>query len=200
MLLGTAVQEVAEDHLVLAGGARAGRLGCGLVVWAAGVGPGDLAARLEVAKARGGRLAVEPNLALPGHKEAFAVGDIAGAPAGPDEGAGVLPQLAQPAIQGGRHAAREIVRQLAGLGPLEFRYHDKGILATIGRRSAVAEIPLPRPFTGRSLRLRGTLAWLAWLVLHVVVLLGRRNRAAVLLNWAWRYVAWRRGPRVIVGG
>jgi NADH dehydrogenase len=202
----TAVLEVAPDGVTLS--SRDGSktfLPAGLVVWAAGVGAGGLATRSDIATTRGGRITVSANLGVVGHPEVFAVGDAAATPANAARGAftpGVetplLPQLAQPAIQGGEHAAAEIVAALSGADPTPFVYKDKGIMATIGRRSAVAEVTLP--FGRGHIPLRGTLAWLAWLGLHISFLLGGRNRAAVLLNWAWRYVAWRRGPRVIVGG
>jgi NADH dehydrogenase len=202
----TAVLEVAPDGVTLS--SRDGSktfLPAGLVVWAAGVGAGGLATRSDIATSRGGRITVGTNLGVVGHPEVFAVGDAAATPANAAAGAltpgaetPLLPQLAQPAIQGGEHAAAEIVAALSGADPMPFVYKDKGIMATIGRRSAVAEVALP--FGRGHIPLRGTLAWLAWLGLHISFLLGGRNRAAVLLNWAWRYVAWRRGPRVIVGG
>ena len=108
-------------------------------------------------------------------------------------GDGPLPQLAQPAIQGGHHAGKQILRLLAGEATEPLKYHDKGIMATIGRRSAVAQLP-------SGVRLTGTPAWFAWFGLHIVFLLGFRNRVAVLMNWTWRYLWWRRGPRVIAGG
>jgi NADH dehydrogenase len=95
--------------------------------------------------------------------------------------------LAPVAMQSGRHAAREIARG----APTPFRYVDKGTMATIGRRAAVAELPL-------HVRLSGTPAWIAWLVLHLVTLVGFRNRISVFLNWAWNYLTWDRGPRLIV--
>jgi NADH dehydrogenase len=186
--LSSAVMEVGPDHVVLEDGEK---IACGTVVWSAGVTTGRLAERLDVAKVQGGRLEVTPALQLTGHPEVFVAGDVAGARR--EQGSSALvPQLAQPALQEGRHAARQLLRLRRGL-PLEpFRYRDKGIMATIGRRAAVAELP-------GGLRLSGTPAWLAWLGLHLVFLLGFRNRVAVLLNWAWRYVWWRRGTRVIAG-
>lgn len=163
---------------------------CGLVVWAAGVGAGPLAQALAVEKTKGGRLAVGADLRVAGQASVFAIGDMAGALAQP--GGALLPQLAQPAIQGGRHAGRQIARLIEGQPTEPFHYKDKGIMATIGRRAAVAQLP-------GGIRLRGTPAWLAWLGLHLVTLLGFRNRVSVLLNWAWRYMFWRRGTRVIVG-
>ena len=100
-------------------------------------------------------------------------------------------QVAQVAIQGGRHTAANICRRLAGQATRPFRYRDKGIMATIGRRSAVAELP-------GGIHFRGTLGWLAWLGVHLVFLVGFRNRVVVLVNWAWNYFTWDRGSRVIL--
>jgi NADH dehydrogenase len=94
-------------------------------------------------------------------------------------------------MQSGRHVARQIGRLLDGKGTERFRYRDKGTMATIGRRAAVAELP-------GGIRLRGGPAWLAWLGLHLVFLVGKRNRLSVLLNWAWNYLTWDRGPRLIL--
>jgi NADH dehydrogenase len=94
-------------------------------------------------------------------------------------------------MQGGRHVAHQIQRQLENRPTRPFRYRDKGTMATIGRRAAVAELP-------GGLRLRGTPAWLAWLGLHLRYLAGLRNRASVLLDWAWGYLTWDRGPRLIL--
>jgi NADH dehydrogenase len=189
---GTAVARVEPTRVHLADGTA---VPAHTLVWAAGVRAGGIAATLGVATGRGGRIAVAPDLRIDGHPEAFAVGDIA---ATPDGRGGSLPGVAQVAIQGGKHVARTIRAELAGRPIRSFRYRDKGSMATIGRRAAVAEIPLPLP--GRpALRLRGTLGWLAWLGLHLVYLIGFRNRLSVLLNWAWNYVTWDRGPRLIFG-
>jgi NADH dehydrogenase len=94
-------------------------------------------------------------------------------------------------MQGGRHVAKAIIASLHGGSAKPFRYRDKGTMATIGRRAAVAELPL-------GIKLRGTPAWLAWLGLHLVTLVGFRNRLSVFLNWAWNYVTWDRGPRIIL--
>jgi NADH dehydrogenase len=121
-----------------------------------------------------------------GQDRVFAVGDIAlieGAP---------LPQLAQPALQMGRHAAGQIHRLETGHPTEPFRYHDKGIMATIGSRSAVVQLAI-------GVRFRGTLAWLAWLGLHLITLLGNRNRINALINLSARYLTWRRGGGIIVG-
>jgi NADH dehydrogenase len=188
VLLGTAVREVFSDHVVLGSGEV---IDCGTVVWSAGVRAGDLADRLAVPQTRGGRIEVGRDLRLAERPQVFVIGDVAGV-TGDREGEGLLPQLAQPAIQEGRHAAAQILAVEQGSPTEPFSYRDKGIMATIGRRAAVAQFP-------NGVKLRGTLAWVAWLGLHIVFLLGFRNRLAVLLNWAWRYVWWRRGTRVIAG-
>ena len=184
--LGQSVAEIADDKLVLTSGEV---IACGLVIWAAGVATSELAHTLDLPRSRGGRIAVGTDLRVAGRPEVFVVGDAAGTP----DGDGLLPQLAQPAIQTGRHAGLQIRDLVEGRETKPFRYKNKGIMATIGRRTAVAQLP------GR-IRLHGTLAWMAWLALHIVTLIGFRNRLSVLLNWSWRYLSWRRGPKVIVGG
>lgn len=183
--LGAAVQRVEPTRVYLAGGEV---LPCHSLIWAAGVQAGPLAAALEVDVGRGGRIVVASDLAIPGRERAWAVGDVAEA-RGPD--GRPLPQLAPVAIQEGRHVARQIVRTLEAKPSQPFRYRSRGTMATVGRRAAVAELP------GR-IRLRGAPAWVAWLALHLVFLVGRRNRASVLLNWAWNYLTWDRGPRLIL--
>ena len=119
-----------------------------------------------------------------GQERIFALGDIALIEDQP------LPQLAQPALQTGQHAARQIRRLAAGRPALPFEYHDKGIMATIGRRSAVVELP-------HRIRIRGTLAWVAWLALHLLTLLGNRNRLSAMLNLSWRYLTWGHGGGIV---
>ena len=181
------VKEVQADRAILGSGEA---VLCQLVIWAAGVGPCALTEALGLPKVRG-HIEVGDDLLVKGHAEVFVIGDMAAARTGGD--GPPLPQLAQPAIQEGRLVGEQIGRLLLGEKPVTFRYRDKGIMATIGRRAAVAQLP-------SGLRLRGTPAWLAWLGLHIVFLLGVRNRTSVLLNWAWRYVSWRRAPKVIAGG
>ncbi len=166
------------------------------VVWAGGVTVEDtVASRLAVPSERNGRLRVEADLSLPGHEDAYAVGDAAAVrsagPGAPDEGA-ICPQVAQVAIQSGLHAARQILHRMAGEPTEPFHYRDKGIMATIGRRAAITQFP-------KGAIVRGTLGWLAWLGLHLVYLIGFRNKIVVLVNWSWRYLSWGSGPRVIVG-
>jgi NADH:ubiquinone reductase (H+-translocating) len=154
------------------------------VVWAAGVQASPLAEVIGVPLTRAGRIIVGRDLAVPGHPEVFAIGDIAADPDAP------LPQVAQPAIQGGRHVARQITRALAGQSTETFTYKDKGSMATIGRHDAVAEFP-----SGR--RLSGPLGWMAWLGLHIVYLMGFRNRINVLVNWTWNYFTYDRAARLL---
>jgi NADH dehydrogenase len=172
------------------------------VVWSAGVKASSTGAVLGLPLGPGGRIVVGPDLRVDGHPDVFAVGDGAHIVT-PTEPAwrlpwqrrrprppAPLPQVAQVAMQSGAHAARQILRDLDDLPGQPFVYRDKGIMATIGRRSAVTELPF-------GLALKGTLAWMAWLGLHLFYLLGFRNRASVLLNWAWNYVTYDRGPRLI---
>jgi NADH dehydrogenase len=168
-------------------------LPAGVVVWAAGVRASPLAEQLGVELTKGGRIVVDDDLTVPGHPDVFAIGDIAASPVtvvGGTEGTALLPQVAQVAIQGGHHAARQIIRRLAGAPSEPFRYRDKGTMATIGRNDAVTELP-------NGVRLSGLPGWLAWLGLHLVYLIGFRNRANVLLNWAWNYVTYDRHSRIV---
>jgi NADH:ubiquinone reductase (H+-translocating) len=183
--LGTKVAEVGPSHVGLADGEV---LPCQTLVWAAGVRSNPLVERLGLPTAAGGRVAVRPDLSVEGMDGVWAIGDIAAA-AGKD--GRPLPQLAPVAMQAGRHVARQIARRIEGRPTTRFRYLDKGTMATIGRRAAVAELPL-------RIRLSGGIAWLAWLGLHLIMLVGKRNRGSVLLNWAWNYFTWDRGPRIIL--
>ena len=185
VLLGRAVEEVDDEAVRLDGGTV---IPTRTLVWAAGVRPHPLVAALGLPVDSRGRVRVGPDLRVEGRSEVFVIGDAAGAR---DRRGRVYPQLAPVAMQQGRHVAREIVRSLDGRRPRRFRYFDKGTMATIGRNSAVAELPL-------GLRFRGFLAWLMWLGLHLVYLIGFRNRTTVLLNWAWNYFTYDRGARLIV--
>jgi NADH:ubiquinone reductase (H+-translocating) len=158
------------------------------VVWAAGVQASPLARCLGVELDKAGRVLVEKDLSVPGWPEIFIVGDLA---ASKQEDGSLVPGVAPAAIQMGRHAARTIVREVAGKDRPSFRYKDKGSLATIGRAAAVADF-------GR-LHLGGWMAWLAWLVIHVFFLIGFRNRLFVVSQWAWAYVTRKRGARLITG-
>ena len=158
------------------------------VVWAAGVEGAALGRSLGVPTDRAGRVTVEPDLSVPGHPEIFVAGDLAAFPLPAGE---MLPGLAPVAMQQGRAAADNAWRRLRGEPTVPFRYRDRGSMATIGRAAAVAAI-------GR-LHLTGLLAWLAWLGVHIVYLIGFRNRFLVLVQWAWAYVTWQRGARLITG-
>jgi NADH dehydrogenase len=127
---------------------------------------------------------VDDDLSIPDHPNVFAIGDIAANPKAP------LAQVALPAMQGGEHVARQIERRLRGLPTEPFQFHDLGTMATIGRHDAVAEFP-------NGLRLAGPIGWFAWLGLHIVRLLGFRNRATVIVNWVWNYLTYDRGSRLI---
>jgi NADH dehydrogenase len=183
--LGEMVAEVTPDHVRFASGEV---LPTQTVIWAAGVRAHPLGEALGLETGPGGRVVVGPDLAVPRHEGVWAIGDVA-APL--DRRGGVLPQLAPVAMQSGAHVARQIQRGIDGKPTQPFRFTDRGIMATIGRHAAVAELP------GR-IRLHGPLAWLAWLGLHLLYLAGLRNRASVLLNWAWSYLTWDRGPRIIL--
>jgi len=183
--LGSKVASVTADAVTFADGEV---LPAQTLVWAAGVQANPLAAALDVPQERAGRITVGDDLRIEGRSGGWAVGDIAAAH---DRNGELLPQLAPVAMQAGRHVARQIARLLEARPTEPFRYRDKGTMATIGRRAAVAELP------GR-IRLRGAPAWLAWLGLHLVFLVGTRNRASVLLNWAWSYLTWDRGPRIVL--
>lgn len=185
--LSTPVSEVTDRGVRLASGEW---IKAAVVVWAAGVTVnGTLASSVAVGDG-GGRLAVEPDLSLAGRPEVFVAGDAAAVPWGRGRKE-TCPQLAPVAIQSGTHAGQQVLRRIAGEPTLPFAYRDKGIMATIGRRAAVAQLR-------RGPVLRGTIGWLAWLGLHLVYLVGFRNRIVVLVNWSWRYLDWPSGPRLIV--
>jgi NADH dehydrogenase len=152
-------------------------------------------AALGLRTVRGGRIEVGPNLEVVDHRGVWAIGDVA-AIVDPSGGPGaLLPQLAPVAIQSGRYVGGQIGDLAAGrpVPSAPFRYRDKGTMATIGRSRAVAELPL-------GIKLRGFPAWLAWLGLHLVMLAGFRNRISVFANWAWNWLTYDRGPRLIFRG
>jgi NADH dehydrogenase len=181
--LNTRISEVTDSRVRLVDSED---LPSGITVWAAGVAAPQAVAGWGVPQGKHGRILVGPDLRVQGQDRIFAVGDVAINPDDP------TPQLAQPALQMGRHAAAQILR-LEGKSATEpFKYHDKGTMATIGRRSAVVQL-------AGGLRMRGTLAWLAWFVLHLVYLLGGRNRVSALINLTYRYISWGHGGAVIVG-
>jgi NADH dehydrogenase len=181
--LGTAVKEVRADSVLLSDGDH---LPAAATVWATGVKVDEQVSSWGLPQGRGGRIDVEPDMRVVGHPDVFAVGDVA---ASLD---GALPQLAQPAIQGGRHAGVQIRRLLAGEPTQPFHYKDKGIMATIGRSDAVVQLH-------SGVKMKGFLAWLAWLGLHIITLIGNRNRLATMANLSVRYLAWPGRLNVIVG-
>ncbi len=157
----------------------------GTVVWTAGVRGNPLGGALGLPAGPGGRVPVNPTLQVPGHPEIYVVGDLA-----LPEGSGKLPMVAPVAIQQGMWAARNILRALRGRPPQPFRYRDPGTLVTLGRNAAVAYV-FGRAFTGFP-------AWLLWLGVHLVRLIGMRNRLVVLSGWAWDYLFYERVVRLIL--
>lgn len=158
------------------------------VLWAAGVAASPLGAQLGGERDRAGRVKVAPDLSLPGHPEVFVIGDLAWVEQAGQRVAGMAPA----AKQMGTHAARAIRDRIAGGATQPFRYRDYGSLASISRSSAVVDL--------RGLKFSGFTGWLFWLFAHIFFLIGFRNRLAVMWNWAWSYLTWQRGARIIVGG
>jgi NADH dehydrogenase len=181
--LETSIKEVRPGSVLLADGSEHRS---DVTVWAAGVAGPDDDWTTALPRGKGGRIEVGADLRVTGLDAVFAAGDVSLNPTDP------VPQLAQPAIQQGRHAGEQLARLIAGQPTRPFRYRDKGTMATIGRRSAVVELR-------GGLQLRGTLAWLAWLGLHLIYLLGNRNRVVTLVNLSWRYLTWSRGGGIIIG-
>ena len=181
--LGELVTNVSADGVTLSQSTISSRT----VLWAAGVEANSVARNLgEVPRDRAGRLEVNPDLMLPNYENVFVAGDLAKMS---DFKGKQVPCLAPAATQMGRHAAKQITRDLAGRPLQPFIYFDKGNMATIGRSSAVANY--------RKISINGYFAWVAWLGVHLVFLMGMRNRISVFLNWAWSYLAWRQGARII---
>ncbi|MCU1373193.1 MAG: FAD-dependent pyridine nucleotide-disulfide oxidoreductase, partial [Actinomycetia bacterium] len=177
--------EAVEDGAVRLGSGEVIR--AQTIVWAVGVRANPLADVLGLEQTRGGRIVVGPDQRPPGRSNVWVAGDMAATAARGDD---LLPQQAQPAKQTGRFIGEQIARLARGKAVQSFRYKDLGSMATIGRRSAVADLPA-------RIRLRGTLGWVAWLFLHLFQLAGLRNRANVLVNWVWSYLTYDRGPRLI---
>ena len=182
---GTTVAKVEADAVVLEGGER---IETQTLIWGAGVEASPLAAALGTEQRGGGRLKVEQDLSVPGYPEIFAVGDMGGGESAEGE---AYAQLAQVAIQQGRHAARQALRRTRGQATEPFQYTDLGMMATIGRNAAVAALP-------GGVRLRGFVAWAAWVFVHIAKLVGFRNRASVFASWVYNYVTYKRNARLIV--
>lgn len=187
--LGKRVEALREGELVASGEViRADN-----IIWGAGVGGAPIARQLGVELDRAGRIKVLPDCSVPGHAEVFAVGDLVTLV---DANGVPVPGVAQGAIQMGEHVAEVIERELRGekfapVGRKAFVYRDKGTMATIGRSSAVAVI--------KGARLSGFPAWIVWLAVHLVFLVGLRNRISVLMQWTYSYFTYKRGARIITG-
>lgn len=184
--LGVRVETVRRDAVVLAGGET---IPARTVVWTAGI-QGDPAVRswgLPVGP--GGRVRVGEDLSVQGRPEIYVVGDLAYRE---DANGDPLPQVAQVAIQQGRSVGANLLRRARSQAAKPFRYVDPGMLAVIGRNAAVAHV------FGRAFK--GLVAWMLWLTIHIAWLIGFRNRALVLVNWAWNYVFFRRAVRLILPG
>jgi NADH dehydrogenase len=187
MVTGVEAEGVVWRSTAAGGADHVERVEAQSVVWAAGVAASPLAESLGVPLDRAGRIPVEPTLAIPGHPDVFAVGDICAF----EQDGRLLPGVAQVAKQEGAHAARNILRAIRGEEMRPFRYQNYGNLATIGRGSAVADF-------GR-VTVAGFAAWLLWLFVHIFWLIGFRNRIAVMSEWAWAYVTFQRRVRLITG-
>lgn len=183
VLLGTRVQNLTAEGVDLPGR----HVEASTIVWAAGVQPSPLGRTLGTPVDRSGRVVVQPDCSVPDHPEVFTIGDLAHF----DQDGVALPGLAPVAIQQADHVASCLAADLQRKPRPAFRYRDKGIMATIGRSRAVAQ--------SGPLRLSGLLAWLAWLFIHLMYLVGFRTRVMVLLEWFWQYVTFRRGARLITG-
>jgi NADH:ubiquinone reductase (H+-translocating) len=184
VMKGSAVTAVLPQAVVI----RDQEIATSTTLWAAGVKASPLARSLGAPLDRAGRVLVQPDLSIPDHPEVFVIGDLA---AFIDHTGKPLPGLSPVAMQMGRRAARNIQASAEGKARRPFHYFDKGIMATIGRAAAVADI--------RGLKLSGLIAWLAWLFVHILFLIGFRNRFVVMIDWAWSYVAYKRGARLITG-
>jgi NADH dehydrogenase len=181
----TLVQTATDRSVVLSDGEQ---IATRTVVWSAGVRPTDPLNPADFERTRSRRLRVDRRLRLAGLPNVYVIGDAASVP---DDG-GELPMLSPPAMQAGRYVGRDIVARAGGVGDdrRPFRYLDKGTMATIGRRAAVADF--------HGLKLRGTIGWLAWLLVHIYYLIGFRNRAVVLASWGWNYLRRDRPIRLIL--
>jgi NADH dehydrogenase len=189
--LKTLVTAIDERGVTVKCGDHEERIGTRTVLWAAGVQASPLAISLPAPRDRAGRVEVNPDLSIPGHPEVFVIGDLAKMLAA--DGTQV-PGVAQGALQGGKHAAKLIIAEVRGRAASPrpaFRYHDKGNMATIGRASAVVAT--------KRVAIHGLFAWLMWWAVHIMFLVGFRNRVFVMLSWAWSWLTFTRGARLITG-
>ena len=164
------------------------RLTARTTLWAAGVAASPIAKALGAPLDNAGRVLVTPELTVPGRNDLFVIGDLASL----KQDGKPLPGVAPAAMQQGRHAAANIARAVRGEALVPFVCKDKGSLAVIGRGAGVAAFPKST--------WSGHIAWWAWLLVHIFFLIGFRNRVLVLLQWAWAYLTWQRGARLITGG
>jgi NADH dehydrogenase len=183
VMFGAKVEEVTASSIRLAGGQE---IAAGTIAWTAGVRASDIGSALGLELGRQARIEVDPTLQVRGHPVVFVIGDLAGSV---DRGA-PLPMLIPVAMQQGRHVAATISDLVRNGGASSFRYKDPGIMATIGRNSAVAQL-------GR-VHLSGFPGWLMWLGVHLVNVISFRSRIVVLVNWAWDYLFYDRPIRLIV--
>jgi NADH dehydrogenase len=185
LLLDTKIEAIDAGGVV----ANGERIAAATVVWCAGVEATPVARWLGAEAARGGTLKVAPDLSVPGHPEIFVIGDAALVL---DRNGKPLPGVAPVAKQQGRYVAAVIAARIAGAPPPKpFRYRDQGALATIGRSSAIADLPF--------VKLTGWLAWVLWGIVHIYFLIGFRNRLSVFVNWVWAWLTYARGARLITG-
>jgi len=184
VLVGTLAKAITLDLIRL----EESEIAAHTIIWAAGVAASPLAKTMGVELDRGGRVKVRIDLTIEGHPEAFVIGDLA---ACVDAGGHTMPGLAPVAIQQGRCAAENIMRALKGKPYGRFKYADKGALATVGRAFAILQMG--------KLKLSGLFAWLIWSLVHIAYLVGFRNRVIVMIDWAWAYVTYQRGARLITG-
>jgi NADH dehydrogenase len=183
-MTGTAVTDIDKDHVHI--GERT--IPASVVLWAAGVAASPLGKLLRVPLDRAGRVVVGPDLSIPGYPNVFALGDMAAAL---QENGKPVPGVAPAAMQMGKFAAGAILDDLRGKPRKVFHYLNKGNLATIGRSSAVADVG--------GMKLSGHSAWFTWLFVHVLFLVGFRNRITVVWDWFWAYISFQRGARLITG-
>src|SRR5215469_16027776 len=188
--LGVEVRTSAMVTKVEAGAVWVGqeKIPAAVVLWAAGVQASGLGGKLGIAVDRAGRVPVNRDLSIAQHPEVFVIGDLA---AFKDEDGNMLPGVAPVAMQEGRAVAKTIAGDRGNQPRKDFHYLDKGSLATIGRAAAVAQF--------RGLHISGYLAWLGWLFVHIFFLIGFRNRIMVMIRWAWSYLTYERGARLITG-
>ncbi len=185
VMLNTQVVKVTAEAVHLGSGQK---IPTQTMIWAAGIRANALAETLGLPTTRGGRIIVDRDLSIPAFEQTYAIGDMAASNNKADQ---IDPQLAPVAMQGGKHVADQIVRHIKGSVPTSFNYQSRGIMATIGRNAAVSQLDI-------GIRNTGFIAWIMWLVLHLMQLVGFRNRLNVLLNWAWNYFTYDRSARLIM--